>query len=85
MLIGSVKPSQTRGHNALHPPGRKVAQKTVKYDKRRYKRRNRPKRMFGRLKIGAASQLALRQITNSLPLLFIMRHFGYDCRLRKSR
>lgn len=31
--------------------GRKSRKKTVKYDKRRYKRRNRIKRMFGRLKV----------------------------------
>ena len=31
-------------------PGRKSRQKTVKYDKRRYKRRNRIEIMFGRLK-----------------------------------
>jgi transposase len=31
-------------------PGRKSRNKTVRYDKRRYKRRNRIKRMFGRLK-----------------------------------
>lgn len=31
-------------------PGRKSRSKTVKYDKRRYKRRNRIEIMFGRLK-----------------------------------
>ena len=31
-------------------PGRTSRQKTVKYDKRRYKRRNRIEIMFGRLK-----------------------------------
>lgn len=31
-------------------PGRKSRNKTAKYDKRRYKRRNRIERMFGRLK-----------------------------------
>lgn len=31
-------------------PGRTSREKTVKYDKRRYKRRNRIKIMFGRLK-----------------------------------
>ena len=31
-------------------PGRKSRKKTVQYDKRRYKRRNRIERMFGRLK-----------------------------------
>jgi transposase len=31
-------------------PGRKSRKKTVKYDKRRYKRRNRIEKMFGRLK-----------------------------------
>ena len=31
-------------------PGRKLRKKTVKYDKRRYKRRNRIERMFGRIK-----------------------------------
>ena len=31
-------------------PGHKSRKKTVKYDKRRYKRRNRIERMFGRLK-----------------------------------
>src|SRR3546814_4143046 len=31
-------------------PGRKIRSKTVKYDKRRYKRRNRIEIMFGRLK-----------------------------------
>ena len=31
-------------------PGRKSRKKAVKYDKRRYKRRNRIERMFGRLK-----------------------------------
>jgi len=31
-------------------PGRKSRKKTVKYDKRRYKRRNRIERMFGKLK-----------------------------------
>ncbi|WP_407682146.1 transposase, partial [Pseudodonghicola flavimaris] len=31
-------------------PGRKQRKKTVKYDKRRYKRRNRTENMFGRLK-----------------------------------
>jgi len=31
-------------------PGRKSRKKTVKYDKRRYKRRNPIERMFGRLK-----------------------------------
>jgi transposase len=31
-------------------PGRKSRKKTVKYDRRRYKQRNRIERMFGRLK-----------------------------------
>ena len=31
-------------------PGRKSRKKNIKYDKRRYKRRNRIERMFGRLK-----------------------------------
>jgi len=31
-------------------PGRKSRKQTVKYDKRRYKRRNRIERMFGKLK-----------------------------------
>uniref|UniRef100_UPI000579953A IS5/IS1182 family transposase n=1 Tax=Halocynthiibacter namhaensis TaxID=1290553 RepID=UPI000579953A len=31
-------------------PGRKSRKKPVKYDKRRYKRRNRIERMFGKLK-----------------------------------
>ena len=31
-------------------PGRKSRKTTIKYDKRRYKRRNRIERMFGRLK-----------------------------------
>jgi len=31
-------------------PGRKSRKETVKYDKRRYKRRNRIERMFGRIK-----------------------------------
>ena len=31
-------------------PGRKSRKKTIKYDKRRYRRRNRIERMFGRLK-----------------------------------
>ena len=31
-------------------PGRKSRKKTVKYDKRRYKRRNRIERIFGKLK-----------------------------------
>ena len=31
-------------------PGRKSRKKTIKYDKRRYKRRNRIERMFGKLK-----------------------------------
>ena len=31
-------------------PGRKIRNKTVKYDKRRYKRRNRIEILFGRLK-----------------------------------
>lgn len=31
-------------------PGRKSRKKTVKYDKRRYRRRNRIERMFGKLK-----------------------------------
>ena len=31
-------------------PGRKSRSKAIKYDKRRYKRRNRIERMFGRLK-----------------------------------
>ncbi len=31
-------------------PGRKSRKKIVKYDKRRYKRRNRIERMFGKLK-----------------------------------
>ncbi len=31
-------------------PGRKSLSKTIKYDKRRYKRRNRIERMLGRLK-----------------------------------
>ncbi len=31
-------------------PGRKSRKKPIKYDKRRYKRRNRIERMFGRLK-----------------------------------
>ena len=37
-------------------PGRKIRNKTVKYDKRRYKRRNRIEIMFGRLRrTGGAS------------------------------
>ena len=31
-------------------PGRKSRKTTIKYDKRRYKRRNRIERMFGRIK-----------------------------------
>ena len=34
-------------------PGRKQRKKTVRYDKRRYKRRNRIEIMFGRLKTGS--------------------------------
>ena len=41
MLTGSAKPCS---------PGRKSRKKTVKYDKRRYKRRTRIERMFRRLK-----------------------------------
>jgi len=37
-------------------PGRKSRKKTVNYDKRRYKRRNRIERIFGRLKDCDASQ-----------------------------
>ena len=38
--------------NKIKPciPGRKSREKPVKYDKRRYKRRNRIERMFGKLK-----------------------------------
>ena len=43
---------ETLVDNATMPciPGRKSRKKAVKYDKRRYKRRNRIERMFGRLK-----------------------------------
>ena len=43
------KALQDRGITACIP-GRKSRKKTVKYDKRRYKRRNRIEIMFGRLK-----------------------------------
>ena len=43
------KTLQDRGIKACIP-GRKSRKKTVKYDKRRYKRRNRIEIMFGRLK-----------------------------------
>jgi transposase len=49
MQIGSAKPYQTRAQG----PASRVAshaKKVVRYDKRRYKRRNRIERMFGRLK-----------------------------------
>lgn len=36
-------------------PGRKSRNKTIKYDKRRYKRHNRIEIMFGRLKTGGVS------------------------------
>jgi transposase len=39
-------------------PGRKSRSEPVKYDKRRYRRRNRIEIMFGRLKTGDASQPA---------------------------
>lgn len=40
-------------------PGRKKRKTPVKYDKRRYKRRNRIEIMFGRLRIGGASPPAM--------------------------
>ena len=49
MPIGSEKRCKTKGY-AHASPGRKQRTKTVKYDKRRYKRRNRIEIMFGRLK-----------------------------------
>ena len=51
-------------------PGWKSRNKTIKYDKRRYKRRNRIEIMFGRLKDWrrVATRYALRQMPNGLPL-----------------
>jgi transposase len=51
-------------------PGRKSRNKTVKYDKRHYKRRNRIEIMFGRLKDWrrVATRYALRQVSNGLRL-----------------
>lgn len=49
MQIGSGKRWKTKGY-APGPPGRKQRKIPVKYDKRRYKRRNRIEIMFGRLK-----------------------------------
>jgi transposase len=49
MPTGSEKRCKTKGIRACIP-GRKQRKKTVKYDKRRYKRRNRIEIMFGRLK-----------------------------------
>ena len=51
-------------------PGRKSRNKTVKYDKRRYKRRNRIEIMFGRLKGLAAGRNPLRQV----PQRLLLRH-----------
>jgi transposase len=48
-LIGSGNLWKTKGYAPVSP-GRKQRKKTVKYDKRRYKRRNRIEIMFGRLK-----------------------------------
>ena len=39
-------------------PGRKQRKKTIKYDKRRYKRRNRIEIMFGRLKSGSPKSVS---------------------------
>ncbi len=49
MPIGFAKPCQERGTRPCIP-GRKSRKKVVRYDKRRYKRRNLIERMFGRLK-----------------------------------
>ena len=51
-------------------PGRESRTKPVKYDKRRYKRRNRIEIMFGRLRSEglAAGGNALRQMPEGLPL-----------------
>lgn len=48
-------------------PGRKIRSKTAKYDKRRYKRRNRIEIMFGRQGL-AAGRDTLRSVPESLLL-----------------
>lgn len=49
-------------------PGRTSRKKTIKYDKRRYKRRHRIERMFGGAQGLAMHLNPLRQIPNRLPL-----------------
>ena len=49
-------------------PGRKSREKPVKYDKRRYKRRNRIEIMFGRLKDWRACRNPLRQMSKGIPV-----------------
>ena len=49
-------------------PGRKSRSKTIKYDKRRYKRRNRIERMFGRLKDWRRISTRYAQVPQGLPL-----------------
>ncbi len=51
-------------------PGRKSRNKAVKYDKRRYKRRNRIEIMFGRLQRLAPHRHPLRQVPNRLLLRY---------------
>ncbi len=48
-------------------PGRKSRGKTIKHDKRRYKRRSRIEIMFGRLKTGDVWQPATTDVTGSSP------------------
>jgi len=47
-------------------PGRKSRSKSIKYDKRRYKRRNRIERMFGRLKDWRRTRDILHFLVNSI-------------------
>lgn len=49
-------------------PGRKSRGKPIKHDKRRYKRRNRIKIMFGRFNGLATRRNPLRQMPEGLPL-----------------
>ncbi len=48
-------------------PGRKLRSKPIKYDKRRYKRRNRIEIMFGRLK-DWRRVATLRQVAEGIPI-----------------
>jgi transposase len=62
-------------------PGRKSRKKTVKYDKRRYKRRTRIERMFGRLKDWRRVATRYHQPSSSRQSHSLQpSYFGYESR-----